>query len=271
MEDQTDSEGKPNLRLAYQRAGESYEAITEFRGKLLTLLPLATGTGAFLLLERAQKDPASSQFRNILGPIGIFSAVVTLGLFAYELRGMQRCHRLETQASVLESDLGLSMDQAQFLGQPRRALCNMLGPPAAGLIVYLATFITWLWLAGYGFHRWELSSPWSLSVFLVGYVVLLILAWVGLSRWLERSATDPLSAGWKRYVIEMPPMDRTWASELGAARDTVKHIAMKPELTAQLDRAEVDYLASLHKTLLDKRIEAAARNRQQGKRCLMRH
>ncbi len=173
MGDQSDYERNSNLHLAYGRAGESYEAITEFRAKLLTLLPLATGIGAFLLLERAQKQTGGSQFRHFLGPIGVFSVVVTLGLFAYELRGMQRCHRLEVQASVLENDLNLSMDEGPFLGQPRRALCNMLGPPAAGLMIYLATALAWLWLAGYGFHWWRWSYAWGL-VFLVGYVVVLI-------------------------------------------------------------------------------------------------
>jgi hypothetical protein len=94
-----------SLRLAYERAADSYEAITEFRAKLLTLLPLATGTGAFLLLQRAENN---HDVRGFLGPVGIFSFVVTLGLFAYELRGMQRCHRLEVQLAALERLFRLS-------------------------------------------------------------------------------------------------------------------------------------------------------------------
>ncbi len=52
------------LEVAYTRVGQSYEAITEFRAKLLALLPLATGTGTFLLLERAQGD--NGQLRTFL-------------------------------------------------------------------------------------------------------------------------------------------------------------------------------------------------------------
>jgi hypothetical protein len=70
------------------------------------------------------------------------------------------------QAAVLEDKLELRIEQGPFLGQPRRALCNMLGPPAAGLTVYLATVFTWLWLAGYGFHWWGWSYAWG---FLIGY------------------------------------------------------------------------------------------------------
>lgn len=51
------------LRLAYQQACTSYGEITDFRGKLLALLPLATGTGAFLLLDRGSDIAA-------LGAIG---------------------------------------------------------------------------------------------------------------------------------------------------------------------------------------------------------
>jgi hypothetical protein len=187
--DQSDPVGYQALDLAYKRAGDSYEAITEFRAKLLALLPLATGTAAFLLLERAQAD--GPQFRQLLGPIGIFSAVVTLGLSFYELRGMQRCHRLEVQAGALERQLGLTAELAPFLGQPPRALGNMFGPPAAGLIIYLATVFAWLGLAGFGFGWWDrVSDAWGL---LLVYLVVLIGAWLGLSWWLRRSATGRLS------------------------------------------------------------------------------
>jgi hypothetical protein len=58
MDDQSGYES--NLHLACKRAGDSFEAITEFRGKLLILLPLAIGTAAFLLLERAPKPTDGS-------------------------------------------------------------------------------------------------------------------------------------------------------------------------------------------------------------------
>jgi hypothetical protein len=39
------------LRAAYEEISRSHLAITDFRGKLLGLLPLATGVGIFLLLD----------------------------------------------------------------------------------------------------------------------------------------------------------------------------------------------------------------------------
>ena len=258
---------KSNLQVAYERAGMSYEAITEFRAKLLALLPLATGIGTFFLLERAQKETdGGSEFKRFLGPIGLFSVVVTLGLFAYEFRGMQRCHRLEMQAAVLESDLGLSTEQGPFLGQPPRALGNMLGPPAAGLIIYLATVFAWLWLAGYGFYGfkwWGWSYAWG---FLIGYGIVLMVVWIWVWWGLKRAATGGLSPDWKRYIVEMPPMSPTWTSEVATARWKVKKAARKPELTAELDQAENEYLETLNRALLKSRIRAAARHPQRGER-----
>jgi hypothetical protein len=91
VSDQTSPEGEhppssEDLRLAYEQVHNRYAGITDFRAKLLGLLPLVTGTSAFLLLAQV-KDP-DSNLRKFLGPMGILGLVVTLGLFIYELRGM---------------------------------------------------------------------------------------------------------------------------------------------------------------------------------------
>jgi hypothetical protein len=185
VEDQGDSDLRGTaLGIAYERACESFEAITEFRAKLLALLPLATGTGAFLLLERQETNP---DVRVLLGPIGLLGIVVTAGLFAYELRGMQRCTRLEVQASMIEHGLGLTAESGPFKGQPDRSIWGMLGPPAAGLIVYLATAFTWLFIAGFGLAWWKDPSDawWLLPI----YPVVLAGGGVLLWWWLDRAAT----------------------------------------------------------------------------------
>jgi hypothetical protein len=145
--------------IAYDRACTSYEAITEFRAKLLALLPLATGTGAFLLLQKQDTTP---QVRQLLGPIGLLGLAVTAGLFVYELRGMQRCARLEVQACMLEDALGLGKKGGPFKGQPKREW-EILGPPLAGLIIYIATAFTWAFIAGVGFFWWSIPTSSSAS------------------------------------------------------------------------------------------------------------
>jgi quercetin dioxygenase-like cupin family protein len=178
------------LCLAYRQICTSYADISDFRGKLLTLLPLATGTGAFLLLERGDS--------NLLGPIGVFGAVVTLGLFMYELRGIQRCHRLEDQACTLEEELGLDVKKGPFLGQPKRSLWGMLGPPAAGLAVYLAVVFAWLYIAGVGFDWWTtLGQAPPAWVLIPVFVALQTVGWLAVRHggWWPRQWQPPWPEG----------------------------------------------------------------------------
>jgi hypothetical protein len=47
-----DQEQLANLRLAYQEVCKSYQAIVDFRAKLLGFLPLASGAGAYAVLSK---------------------------------------------------------------------------------------------------------------------------------------------------------------------------------------------------------------------------
>jgi hypothetical protein len=88
----------------------------------------------------------------LLGPIGLLGFIVTVGLFTYELRGMQRCSRLEVQAYLLEKDLKLGRE-APFIGpqptptgarpSPDRALWLLLA-----YVVVLVALLIWVrwWL-----------------------------------------------------------------------------------------------------------------------------
>src|SRR5690349_12050082 len=70
------------VKEMYDRVCESYHAIDNFRMKLLGLLPVATGTGVFLLLSGKTElvdGKNSGQLSQALGAIGIFGALLTLG------------------------------------------------------------------------------------------------------------------------------------------------------------------------------------------------
>src|SRR5690348_15762443 len=92
-----------NLRLAYTELCKSYQAIVDFRAKLLGLLPLASGAGFFALLGNG-KDPVP----YYAWVAGLFGFAITVGLFFYELRGLQRATALEHTGRQLESQLGVS-------------------------------------------------------------------------------------------------------------------------------------------------------------------
>jgi hypothetical protein len=69
LDQENRSSGGDYLELAYTQLNNRYAEITDFRAKLLGLLPLATGAGAFLILERTQDQ--YDELRRFLGPIGI--------------------------------------------------------------------------------------------------------------------------------------------------------------------------------------------------------
>jgi hypothetical protein len=166
------------IELAYTQVCASYAGITEFRGKLLTLLPLATGAGGLLILREWRPPSSSSAY---LAPVGLFGVVVTVGLYLYEFRGVQRCHRLEYQAAKLEELLYLNSDSGQFIGQPKRlGKHEMIGPPAAGLVVYLAVVFAWVYIAGVGLQLWSGEGRWVAGVVLLpAYAVIFAVLYYG--------------------------------------------------------------------------------------------
>src|SRR5712691_940947 len=87
------------LRAIYEQVCNAHNSIADFRAKLLALLPIASGTGIFLLLGNKMNDEAKPH----LVAIGTFGAMVTLGLFLYELRGIDKCNALIQCGKALES------------------------------------------------------------------------------------------------------------------------------------------------------------------------
>ena len=81
-----------DLRTAYGALCDRHQQIDDFRGKLLALLPIASGAAALLLLRN------SAAVKNYLTPIGIYGCAVTAGLFLYELYGVSVCLQVITEA-----------------------------------------------------------------------------------------------------------------------------------------------------------------------------
>src|SRR5262245_52451493 len=91
QETRMETANEKHLPTSYQQICTSYHAIDDFSAKLLALLPSATGTGIFLLLN---KDVTNVEVKPFFGPIGIFGFAITLGLFANEIYGIKKCHAL---------------------------------------------------------------------------------------------------------------------------------------------------------------------------------
>ncbi len=147
------------ILTAYQEICRSYHAIADFRAKLLGLLPLASGTGVFLLMGNRLELPFQVA-------AGLFGFVVTLGLYSYELRGIQRCHSLIAAGKQMEEDLGV---RAQFASRPR-PVSGFIGSTLAAQIIYPTVLAAWLFVA---------SMPAGARVATVtsGFVFIVALVW----------------------------------------------------------------------------------------------
>ena len=165
-------ENRETKIAVYQEVCKSYHDVDDFRAKLLGFLPLAS-SGIFLLLGDALIDPAKqSTVQQYLGAIGLFGFTITFGLFAYEVRGTQRCSALIRLGRRLEDSLGVV---GQFNYRPNDVglkiassfLGMRLSVTLAGRVIYSSMMAAWLFVAliGKPFGWWI-----SISVFLFFFV-----------------------------------------------------------------------------------------------------
>ena len=131
-------------RMIYERVCESYHAIDDFRLKLLGSLPLATGAGVLILVRGEIKlgDETATSAKEFLAAIGLFGLVITLGLFAYELHGIKKCHYLIRAGEYLEEEMGV---HGQFSSRPHDVGGKRLriNEPFASSIIYPASLGAW--------------------------------------------------------------------------------------------------------------------------------
>src|SRR5215216_6838260 len=90
------------LLAAYSEICKSYHAIDDFRTRLLGFLPLTSLAGIFLLDTNKMFSSETTISNELLGFAAIFAALLTLALFGYEVRGMQRTHLLVREGTHLE-------------------------------------------------------------------------------------------------------------------------------------------------------------------------
>ena len=124
--------------LAYAELCKTYNAIRDFRARLLGLLPLASAAGILYLLDN---EPSSSVY---LVAVGFLGAIVTTGLALYEYHNMTRCHQLIARGRAWEEQLGL--DGGQFLDRPA-GVAGAIGVQLASVLVYGAVLVGWLFVA----------------------------------------------------------------------------------------------------------------------------
>jgi hypothetical protein len=154
-----------DLRMAYQEVCKSYHAVDDFRAKLLGFLPLVSGTGIFFLLNTTLINGAQRAFATMyLGPIGLFGFVVSLGLFCYELRGIQKCNGLIAVGQKMEAMLDID---GQFT-QREDAVAGFIGKTLAARMIYPAVLAAWIFVAL--ISVWPQGAWWIAPlVFFIGF------------------------------------------------------------------------------------------------------
>jgi hypothetical protein len=191
----TGTDEQKHLVTAYTELCNSYHAIDDFRTKLLGFLPLVTGGGLVLLSGRAEDIR-----KEFFGPVGRFGVLVTLGLLAYELFGIKKCHALIQAGQALERRMDLPADElgklpgkpaGQFIRRPNNLLW-FVNEPFAAAMIYPAVLAAWTYLAVLYDNpsRTEDSSSaqrLSLYIFIGGFALILLYdGFLRITDWLER-------------------------------------------------------------------------------------
>ena len=151
------------VRAVYAEVCRSYHGIDEFRAKLLALLPVASGAAISLLLAPAGGVEAAAPY---LPAVGVFGLVASVGLYTYELRGVQTCNALIGLGADLERQIGVP---GQFTMRPER-VGGVIGTTTASFLVYSSVIAAWAFVAVAG----VLKAPASYGV--AGAVLIAVLA-----------------------------------------------------------------------------------------------
>ena len=107
------------LEPLYAEVCKAHDAITDFRGKLLALVPTSFGAAFALIIGTRENFNL-----RLLLPVGTFGVAVTLGLFFYELYGMPLCVELRNRGEKLEQAIQRPASDAEeemngpFLNRP---------------------------------------------------------------------------------------------------------------------------------------------------------
>ena len=149
------------LNSLYAEVCKAHDAISEFRGKLLALVPTLSG-GAFALIIGTRKGFD----QHLLLPVGLFGMFATLGLFCYELRGMLLCVELVNRGKKIEQAMQQTASgteeelKGHFLDRPEYHKLSAawklfkdnlpISVPTASFIVYGSAILGWMVVAAFG-------------------------------------------------------------------------------------------------------------------------
>ena len=122
----------------YAETWANVRATDEISFKLLGIVPLLSGA---TLLTFFLKEQVAAEKAPLVITLSLFAALITLGLFRWELRNIQTCSWLRRRAEALERRVVASAEAPQ---QPKPPL--RIGKTEAEKWIYAVTIIAWLLL-----------------------------------------------------------------------------------------------------------------------------
>jgi hypothetical protein len=148
----------------YDQLCQSYRAIDDFRSKLLGALPIVTGVGIFSMSKQLETATTVRwEVKQIYAAVGVFGALVTAGLFAYEIYGINKCGALIRAGREIEHP-----HHGQFKTRPQ-STAGVINEPFASGVIYPAVLAAWTYFA-LAFWRPVANPIVPLVVFLVGFM-----------------------------------------------------------------------------------------------------
>jgi hypothetical protein len=145
------------LLTVYTEICKSYQAVDDFRTKLLGFLPLTSLVGIFILNPDSMPTLEKILSKELLGFASIFAALLTLALFGYEVRGIRRSDHLITEGMHLEQQLGITHGQfhvCETEHSDAKRSSRVFNSKFLACVIYSVVFAAWLFLAlrlGWGF------------------------------------------------------------------------------------------------------------------------
>jgi len=125
-----------SVERLYAETCSSIRATDEISFKLMGFVPLVSGAA---LLTLFLKETISSDKASLVVALALFAAMVTLGLFRWELRNIQTCSWLRRRAEALEETL------VKTSGAPRQPKPPLgIGKTEAEKAIYSITILVWL-------------------------------------------------------------------------------------------------------------------------------
>lgn len=145
----------PNLQylaLAYTELCRSYQALHDFRMKLLGILPIASIVGLLAVGKSLVPSSQGMLQPDAVGYIGIFSGLFTLGFFACELRALLLCHDYSTTGAAMEERMSIegqftycdeSRSHECYSGRVKRPLARLVNTENTSCSLYSLVFASW--------------------------------------------------------------------------------------------------------------------------------